>query len=228
MTPEVTVLMPCLNEEKTVKTCIAKALKFFDDYSIYGEVLIADNGSTDESVAIIESTSARLIHVERRGYGCAITEGIRNARGKYVIMCDCDDSYDMDNLMPFLEMLRCGSDLVMGNRYLGGFEEGAMSLSHYWGVKFLTHLANMVHGTCLGDYHCGLRGFDREKFLKLDLEAEGMEFASEMIIRAKKADYSIVEIPTRLYVSGRDGGGHVNTCRDGMRHVAVILKLKFR
>ena len=225
MRKEVTVLMPCLNEEKTIKICIDKAFKFFDDYNIDGEVLIADNGSTDNSIDIVKSSRARMIHVEQRGYGSALINGIHNAEGKYIITSDSDDSYDLDNLMPFLEKLREGYDLVMGDRYKGGFEEGAMTFSHYYGVKFLTHSANIIHGTRFGDYHCGLRGFNTEKFRALDLECPGMEFASEMIIKAKKAGYSMVEIPTKLSPTGRDGDPHLNTIRDGFRHLFLIIKL---
>lgn len=223
---EVTVLMPCLNEENTIKTCIDKAFNFFKEYDVDGEVLIADNGSTDNTLNIIKSTDARFINVEVKGYGSAIINGIKHAEGKYIIMCDSDDSYDMDNLMPFLERLREGYDFVMGNRYKGGFEKGSTSFSHYWGVKFLTHFANILHGTHFGDYHCGLRAFNREKFLKLNLQSQGMEFASEMIIKAKKTDYSMVEIPTMLFKDGRNRPAHLNTVRDGLRHLFLILKLK--
>lgn len=223
MEKELTILLPCLNEKNTIATCIAKGLRFLDDYGIDGEVLVADNGSTDGSIELIRQSPARLVCVSKKGYGSVIIGGIENAHGKCVIMCDSDDSYDMDNLMPFLLKLRGGCDLVMGNRYLGGFEDGAMSFSHYWGVKGLTHLANLVHGTGLGDYHCGLRAFDREKFLKLDLKCSGMEFASEMIIKAHRAGYGICEIPTRLYCDGRDGSAHLNTVRDGFRHLKVIF-----
>lgn len=222
---EVSVLLPCLNEKATVGVCIGKAVKFLEDYGIDGEVLVADNGSTDGSIAIVNENPARLVNVSKGGYGAAIIGGMEAACGKYVIMCDSDDSYDMDNLMPFLEKLRDGNDLVMGNRYLGGFEKGATSLSHYWGVKGLTWIANLAHGTRLGDYHCGLRGFDREKFLKLDLKSSGMEFASEMIIRAHKEGLSICEIPTRLYRDGRDGESHLNAVSDGMRHLKLIFSL---
>ena len=222
---EVTVLLPCLNEKRTIRTCIDKALKFLEDNNVDGEVLVADNGSSDGSIAIVKESHARLVNVSQRGYGAAIMGGIENASGKYIIMCDCDDSYDMDNMMPFLEKLREGNDLVIGNRYLGGFEKGATSFSHYWGVKGLTWIANIVHGTRLGDYHCGLRGFNREKFLELDLQSSGMEFASEMIIMAHKGKLSICEISTRLYRDGRDGGSHLNVMRDGIGHLKLIFSL---
>ena len=164
--------------------------------------------------------------LKRKGYGSAIINGIKNAEGKYNIMCDSDDSYDLENLMPFLEKLREDYDLVMGDRYKGGFEEGATNTSHYIGVEFLTQFANALHATKIGDYHCGLRAFNRNKFNKLNLQTSGMEFASEMIIKAKKADYSMVEIPTRLYLDGRNRPSHLNTICDGFRHLFLIFKLK--
>lgn len=221
---EVTVLMPCLNEEKTIKICIDKAFKFLKENNINGEVLIANNGSTDNTLSIIQSTNASVINVAEKGYGNALINGIKNSQGKYIIMCDSDDSYDMDNLMLFLEKLREGYDLVMGNRYKGGFEKGATSISHFFGVKFLTHFANIIHGTRFGDYHCGIRGFNRAKFIKLNLKCEGMEFASEMIIKAKQANYSMIEIPTRLFRDGREGSSHLNTIHDGFRHLFLIIK----
>lgn len=223
MGKELTILLPCLNEKNTIGTCIKKGLKFLDDNGIDGEVLVADNGSTDGSIELIQQSRARLVSVSKKGYGSAVICGIRNSCSKYVIMCDADDSYDMDNLMPFLEKLKDGWDLVVGNRYLGGFEDGAMSFSHYWGVKGLTGTANLLHGTCLGDYHCGLRAFDRERFSRLDLKCSGMEFASEMIIKARREGYKICEIPTRLYPDGRLGKSHLNTVRDGLRHLRVIF-----
>lgn len=226
MENEVTILMPCLNEDKTIKVCIDKAFNFLKKYDIKGEVLISDNGSNDATLNIIKSTDARVINVKEKGYGCALIKGIEHAKGKYIIMCDSDDSYDMDNLMPFLEKLREDYDLVMGNRYKGGFESGATTISHLVGVKFLTYFANILHGTNFGDYHCGLRAFNREKFNNLDLNASGMEFASEMIIKSKKANYLMIEIPTKLYKDGRGGkSAHLNTFRDGFRHLCLIIKL---
>ena len=222
---ELVILMPCLNEEKTIKTCIDKAIKFLKTNNIDGEVLIADNGSTDRSVEIIKKTEAKIVHVKKKGYGNALICGIKNAKSKYVIMCDSDDSYDIENMMPLLEILRENNDLVIGNRYKGGFEQGAMSLSHYIGVKVLTYFANIIHGTKIGDYHCGLRGFDRKKIYDLKLNCSGMEFASEMIIKAKKANYKIVEVPTRLFKDGRNTKSHLNTFRDGFRHLLLIIKL---
>ena len=223
---ELTLLTPCLNEEKTINTVINKAFRFLSEYNIDGEVLVCDNGSTDNSINIIKSTKARLISASKLGYGSALIEGIKNSKGKYIIMFDSDDSYDLDNLYPFLESLREGYDLVMGNRYKGGLEKGSMKLSHFFGVKFLTLLGNILYHTKIGDYHCGLRGFNKDKFLNLNLECSGMEFASEMILKAKLNNYNIIEIPKKLFKDGRDKKSHLNTIRDGIRHVNCLIKYK--
>ncbi len=207
---ELTLLTPCLNEEKTINTVINKAFRFLSEYNIDGEVLVVDNGSVDSSINIIKSTKARLINVSKKGYGNALIEGIKNSKGKYIIMFDSDDSYD----------------LVMGNRYKGGLEHGSMKISHFLGVKFLTLLGNILYHTKIGDYHCGLRGFNKDKFLKLNLECSGMEFASEMILKAKLNNYKIIEIPTKLFKDGRGKKSHLNTIRDGIRHVNCLVKYK--
>lgn len=223
---EVTILMPCLNEERTILTCIYKALEFLQKNNINGEVLIADNGSIDKSIEIIKSTKARFINIQEKGYGSALINGIKNAKGKYVIMGDCDDSYDFTNLMPFINELRNGYDLVMGNRYLGGIEKGAMSISHKIGVKALTKLGNIIYNTKLGDYHCGLRGFNKEKIASLDLECKGMDFASEIILKCAKKNYKIIEIPTTLKKDGRNRPSHLKTISDGLLHVKCLVKYR--
>lgn len=223
---ELTILMPCLNEEKTILICINKALDFLSKNNISGEVLIADNGSTDNSVKLIKKTNARIISVKEKGYGSALINGIKASKGKYVIMGDCDDSYDFSNLMPFLNELRSDTELVMGNRYLGGIEKGAMSISHKIGVKFLTYLGNIIYKTKLGDYHCGLRGFNKDKILKLDLEHKGMDFASEIILKCAKNNYKIKEIPTTLKKDGRNRKSHLKTIPDGILHVKCLLKYR--
>lgn len=216
--------MPCLNEEKTVTICINKALAFLEKNGIKGEVLVADNGSTDNSIELIKKTRARMINVSEKGYGSALINGIKAAKGKYIIMGDCDDSYDFENLMPFLNELKNNYDLVMGNRYLGGIEKGAMSISHKIGVKALTYLGNIIYKTKLGDYHCGLRGFNKEKILKLNLEHKGMDFASEIILKCAKKGYKIKEIPTTLKKDGRKTSSHLKTIPDGILHVKCLLK----
>lgn len=223
---ELTILMPCLNEEKTILICINKALDFLEKNKIKGEVLIADNGSKDQSKDIIKKTKARLIEVEKKGYGSALINGIKQAKGKYIIMGDCDDSYDFTNLMPFIKELRNGNDLVMGNRYLGGISKGAMPISHRIGVKALTWLGNIIYQTKLGDYHCGLRGFNRRKIMLLDLECTGMDFASEIILKCAKKEYKIIEIPTTLKKDGRDRPPHLRTISDGILHVKCLLKYR--
>ena len=223
---ELTILMPCLNEEKTILICINKALEFLEKNNINGEVLIADNGSTDKSIEIIKNTKARIIIVKEKGYGSALINGIKESKGKYIIMGDCDDSYDFTNLMPFLENLRNGYDLVMGNRYLGGIEKGAMSISHKIGVKGLTWLGNIIYKTKLGDYHCGLRGFNKEKIMDLSLCHLGMDFASEIILKSAKKGYKIIEIPTTLKKDGRNRPSHLRTISDGILHVKCLLKYR--
>ena len=223
---EVTILMPCLNEENTIEICINKALNFLKESNIKGEVLVADNGSTDRTIEIIKNTDARYINVDIKGYGSALINGIRNAKGKYIIMGDSDDSYDFTNLMPFINELRNNTDLVMGNRFKGGIEKGAMPFTHKLGVPFLTMLGNFIYKTKLGDYHCGLRGFNKERILKLNLECLGMDFASEIIIKSKKANYKIVEIPTTLKKDGRGRKSHLKTFRDGMLHIRCLLRYR--
>lgn len=223
---EVTILMPCLNEEKTIEICIDKSLKFLKNNNINGEILIVDNGSEDKSIEKIKNKKARLIKEEFKGYGSALITGIKNAKGKYVIIGDSDDSYDFNNLMPFIIKLRENNDLVIGNRFKGGIEKGAMPFLHKLGVPFLTFLGNIIYKTNLGDYHCGLRGFNKEKILNLNLECLGMDFASELIIKSKKANYKIVEIPITLKKDGRGRKSHLRTFKDGMLHVKCLLRYR--
>lgn len=223
---EVTILMPCLNEEKTIEICINKALNFLKDNNIKGEVLIADNGSTDRTIEIIKNTNARYVIVDIKGYGSALINGIKNSKGKYVIIGDSDDSYDFTNLMPFINELRNNNDLVMGNRFKGGIEKGAMPFTHKLGVPILSMIGNVIYKTKLGDYHCGLRGFNKEKILKLKLECLGMDFASEIVIKSKKANYKIIEIPTTLKKDGRGRKSHLRTFKDGMLHIKCLLRYR--
>jgi len=223
-TPELTVLMPCLNESKTLARCIEKAHVFFAEAGVHGEVLIADNGSTDGSQQIALDTGARLVHVTPRGYGAAITAGIDNARGRYVVMGDSDDSYDFSKLAGFLHKLRAGADLVMGNRFKGGIAPGAMPFLHrYLGNPVLSYLGRLFFRIPIRDFHCGLRGFSRESILRLDLVTPGMEFASEMVAKAALANLRVEEVPTTLRPDGRGRPPHLHTWRDGWRHLRFLL-----
>ena len=221
---ELTILMPCLNEAKTLATCIKKAQKSLKENNIDGEVLIADNGSTDGSQEIARKCGARVIDVEVKGYGSALIEGTKSAYGKYIIMGDSDDSYDFSNIMPFLEKLREGYDLVMGNRFKGGIEKGAMPWSHkYIGTPVLSFLGRLFYKSKIGDFNCGMRGYKRKSILKLDLKTTGMEYASEMIVQATLNKLKITEVPTTLKKDGRDRPPHLKSFRDGWRHLKFLL-----
>ncbi len=221
---ELTVLMPCLNEAETLGTCISKAKVSIKSLGLKGEVLIADNGSTDGSQDIARGLGARVVNVERKGYGNAIMRGIATAHGKYVIMGDSDDSYDFSTLGPFVEKLREGYDLVMGNRFLGGIQPGAMPPLHrYMGNPVLTTIGRLFFKSSSGDFHCGLRGFKRKTILDLDLRTTGMEFASEMVVKASLHDLRITEVPTTLQPDGRTRPPHLRSWSDGWRHLRFLL-----
>ena len=221
---ELTILMPCLNEARTLPACIGKARAFLVAQGIVGEVLIADNGSTDGSQALATGLGARVVHVPDRGYGAALRAGIAAARGRFVIMGDSDDSYDFSALGPFVDALRQGCDLVVGNRFRGGIAPGAMPFLHrYLGNPVLSFLGRRFFGGPLRDFHCGLRGFRRDAMLQLQLVTPGMEFASEMIVKSLQAQLRIVEVPTVLHKDGRGRPPHLNTWRDGWRHLRYLL-----
>ncbi len=221
---ELTILMPCLNEAETLATCITKARSWLDTHKVNGEVLIADNGSTDGSQAIAAEHGARVVDVPTRGYGAALQAGIASARGTYVIMGDADDSYDFSALDPFVAQLRDGADIVMGNRFMGGIMPGAMPPLHrYLGNPVLSFIGRRFFGIKVGDFHCGLRGFRRDKVDGLGLRAAGMEFASEMVVRASLADLDIREVPTVLHPDGRTRAPHLRTWNDGWRHLRFLL-----
>ncbi len=224
---ELTILMPCLNEAETLGKCITDAKKFLDEHSVSGEILIADNASTDSSAEIAESLGARVVSVSEKGYGNVLIGGISEAKGKYIIMGDCDMSYDFTALEPFLLKLREGYSLVMGNRFAGGIEKGAMPLLHRLGVPFLSFLGRVRYRTGVRDFHCGLRGFSRADAMALGLKCGGMEFATEIIGRFALGGYRITEVPTVLRKDGRSGKSHLRSIRDGFRHLRLILgKLK--
>jgi glycosyltransferase involved in cell wall biosynthesis len=221
---ELSVVLPCLNEAETLEVCITKAMAEIRRMGILGEVVIADNGSTDESQAIASRLGARVVEVPQKGYGAALLGGIRAARGTFVIMADADDSYALDDLQPFVDSLRAGSDLVMGNRFQGGIEPGAMPALHrYLGNPVLSWMGRTFFRTPIGDFHCGMRGFNRAAILGLDLQTPGMEFASEMVVRASLAQLRISEVPTTLRKDGRTRPPHLRTWRDGWRHLRFLL-----
>ncbi|MFN6200892.1 MAG: glycosyltransferase family 2 protein [Acidobacteriota bacterium] len=221
---ELSIIMPCLNEAETLAICIIKARCFLERAGISGEVVIADNGSTDGSPEIARANGARVVAVAEKGYGSALRGGIEAARGRYVIMGDADDSYDFVNLMPFIERLRLGDDLVMGNRFRGGIKPGAMPPLHrYLGNPVLTWIGRLFFGSPCGDFHCGLRGFNRESIRRLELRTSGMEFASEMIVRASLERLRISEVPTTLSKDGRSRPPHLRSWRDGWRHLRFLL-----
>jgi glycosyltransferase involved in cell wall biosynthesis len=221
---ELTIVMPCLNESETIGTCIEKARTFLRKHRIAGEVVIADNGSTDGSSDIAVRLGARVVHVSERGYGAALQGGIEAARGRFVIMGDADDSYDFSDLMPFVEKLRAGYDLVMGNRFRGGIRAGAMPALHrYLGNPVLTGIGRLFFGSPSADFHCGLRGFRRSAVLGLALQTTGMEFASEMVVKATLTGQRIAEVPTTLSPDGRSRPPHLRSWRDGWRHLRFLL-----
>jgi glycosyltransferase involved in cell wall biosynthesis len=221
---ELTIVMPCLDEAETLEICIRKASNFLEEAKINGEVLISDNGSTDGSQEMAINNGAVLIEAKEKGYGAALQEGIKNAKGRYVIMGDADDSYDFSNLMPFVNELRKGCDLVMGNRFKGGIKKGAMPFLHrYIGNPVLSFVGRLFFRIKIRDFHCGLRGFRKDSYEKMNLHTTGMEFASEMVVKASLNKMKIVEVPTTLSPDGRTRPPHLNTWRDGWRHLRFLL-----
>jgi len=221
---ELTILMPCLNEAETLAICIRKARAFLERSGVQGEVMIADNGSTDGSLEIAAREGAVVVEVADRGYGAALLGGIKASCARYVIMGDADDSYDFENLMPFVSKLREGVDMVVGNRFKGGITEGAMPFLHrYLGNPVLSFLGRLFFRIQVGDFHCGLRGFNRVRVLDLGLVTPGMEFASEMIVKSALSAQRIEEVPTTLKPDGRSRPPHLRTWRDGWRHLRFLL-----
>ena len=216
--------MPCLNEAETVAHCVAQALEYLSASGVAGEVIVADNGSTDGSEHLAEGAGARVVSVAARGYGAALAGGIAAARGRYVIMGDADASYDFAHLDPFVARLRSGDDLVMGNRFAGGISVGAMPALHrYLGNPVLTAIGRLLFRSPVRDFHCGLRGFSRESVLTLELRTTGMEFASEMVVKATLMGLRVSEVPTTLRPDGRSRPSHLRSWRDGWRHLRFLL-----
>ena len=221
---EVSVVMPCLNECLTVAVCVTKALRCLRELGVAGEVVVADNGSTDGSQELARSAGARVVHAERRGYGAALQAGIAATRGRYVIMGDADNSYDFSDLKPFIERLRAGDDLVMGNRFKGGIRPGAMPWLHrYFGNPVMTGILNLFFRSPIRDVQCGLRGFRKDAYERLGLATPGMEFASEMVVKACLHKQKISEVPTVLHPDGRDRPPHMRSFRDGWRNLRFLL-----
>ena len=221
---ELSIVMPCLNEAETVGRCIQKAQRSLAELGITGEIIVADNGSTDGSDVTATSVGARVVRVEAQGYGNALMSGISASRGKYIIMGDADDSYDFGNLGPFVEKLQEGFDLVMGNRFKGGIKRGAMPPLHrYLGNPVLTAIGKLFFKSPCNDFHCGLRGFNKTAIMKLDLRTTGMEFASEMVVKATLHNLRITEVATTLSPDGRSRPPHLRSWRDGWRHLRFLL-----
>jgi glycosyltransferase involved in cell wall biosynthesis len=221
---ELSIVMPCLNEAETLATCITKARQAIEEGGIEAEIIVADNGSTDGSADIARRLGARVVEVRRKGYGSALLGGISAARGRLVIMGDADDSYDFTAIGPLVDRLRDGYDVVMGNRFAGGISQGAMVWSHRWvGNPALTFLSRLFFHTPVGDMHCGLRGFRKDAFDRLRLRATGMEFASEMVVKASLQRMRIAEVPVTLSPDGRSRPPHLRTWRDGWRHLRFML-----
>ena|SRR5437762_926299 len=226
---ELSILMPCLNEAETVVRCVRKARSFLERTGIEGEVLVADNGSSDGSPELAHDAGARVVRVAQKGYGSALLAGIRMAHGRFVIMGDADDSYDFSRLDSFVDSLRAGNTLVVGHRFRGGIRPGAMSFLHrFLGNPVLSFVGRLFFSSRIGDFHCGLRGVDRGAALRLGLSAPGMEFASEMIVKATLAGWRIAEVPTVLSPAGRSRPPHLRSWRDGWRHLRFLLMMSPR
>jgi len=221
---ELSVIMPCLNEAETLEACIREAQQALRDAQVSAEIIIADNGSTDGSLAIAERLGARVVHVKAKGYGNALMGGIAAASGKYVVMGDADDSYDFGDIPRFLKQLREGADFVMGNRFQGGIQPGAMPWLHrYLGNPVLSALGRLFFRSPFSDFHCGLRAFTKAAYERLELRTTGMEFASEMVVKATLLKFAMAEVPTTLWPDGRKRAPHLRTWRDGWRHLRFLL-----
>jgi glycosyltransferase involved in cell wall biosynthesis len=222
--PLISIVLPCLNESETLEICIKKSFQSIKKLGISGEVIVSDNGSTDNSKEIAIKNGARLIEVKAKGYGAALLAGFKFAKGKFIFMADADDSYALDKLEPFYEALMGGADFVMGDRFAGGIEKDAMPFLHkYLGNPVLSWIARKFFGGKIRDYHCGLRAFNREKILSLDLRSSGMEFASELVVKAQLHNLKIAQVPTTLKKDGRSRPPHLKTWSDGFRHLRFLL-----
>lgn len=222
---EFTFLLPCLNEEKSLEYCLKEIKLCIKEKHLNAEILVADNGSEDNSTRIAKKYGARIAICKEKGYGSTLINGTNNAYGKYCIMGDCDGSYDFLNIDEFIKKARDDYDLIVGNRFKGGIEKGAMKMSHKIGVKLLTKFANLFFNTPVKDYHCGLRVYNTEKIKRLHLKQKGMEYATEMILISSINKLKIIEVPTCLRKDLREGKSHLRVIRDGMRHICFIIKV---
>jgi glycosyltransferase involved in cell wall biosynthesis len=227
--PLVSVVLPCLNEANTVGRCVQKALASLESCGIAGEVVVSDNGSTDGSAALAEAAGARVVYCSQRGYGTAIQYGVQNARGRIVVMADADDSYDLEHLGPFVRPLLAGDcDVVMGNRFRGGIEPGAMPWKNRWiGNPVLTGILRLFFGGTVRDAHCGLRAFTHDAYDRMKPAQAGMEFASELVVQAIRLKLRIKEEPTKLFVDGRNRRPHLRPWRDACRHLTYLICARF-
>ncbi len=221
---DISIIMPCLNEEAAVGASVDEAMKFLENNSLNGEIIVVDNGSTDGSAQVAKSHGARVISEPRRGYGRALRTGFEAALGNVLIMGDCDTTYDFLNLEKMYKPLADNDcDMVIGNRYAGGIEKGAMPLSHRWGVRFLSYCGRRKFKVKVYDFHCGIRGFRRESYHRLDLKTEGMEFATELIAEAGRKGLKIMEVPVPLRKCEAKRKSKLRTIRDGLRHLKYIM-----
>lgn len=226
---DLTILIPALNEENTIAICIEKGKKFLKENNINGEILVINNGSTDNTEKISKLLGARTENIKERGYGIAIREGIKLAKGRYTIMIDADDSYNLLEILPMYKKLLEGNQLVVGNRFKGNIEKGAMKFLHrYIGTPIIGWLARKKYDVKIGDFNCGLRGFDTKKIIETSCTSNGMEFATELIIKARKNNLKIAEVPINFYKDKRNRKSHLRTVRDGIRHLKIIIKNKYR
>lgn len=224
MSHELSIIIPCLNEARTIEVCVKKAHLALTQLEIEGEVIVADNGSTDGSQNLAESAGAKVVAVTQQGYGAAIQGGVLASSGQFIIMGDGDDSYNFLEIKPFVEAWKSGSDFVLGNRFKGGIEKDAMPFLHqYLGNPVLSFVGRLFFSNGFGDFHCGMRGFTREAFNQMQLTTGGMEFASEMVVKASLLGLKSTEVPVRLYKDGRGRAPHLNTWTDGWRHLRFLL-----
>ena len=228
MEKNITVVLPCLNEEKTISYCVEQALIGISNSKFEGQVLVADNGSTDNSVSLAKQAGAKVVSIKKKGYGAALNGGIKASRSKYIIMGDSDSTYNFLDIPLFIKKLEEGYDLVVGNRFKGGIEKKAMPfLNKYLGNPLLSFIAKKLFNSNIGDFHCGLRGFTNEAYKKMDLKSDGMEFATEMIAKSSLLNLKISEVPTTLSVSISQRKPHLRPLRDGFRHLKLMLTYSF-